>query len=317
MLKNKSFKFIFKLAVSIALIWFLLKSVDLSEIQNSLIDVNLMMLTLAGVLFFGHQILVAWCWQILLAAQGNRVPFMRVLQVHFIGNFIGVFMPTSIGMDVVRAYSLAKYMKNGVDSASSMFVSRVVGYLVFFAMAISMAVPLVQKTGEPLFFLLVVFTAVCFILGVWLLLSKKMLNALQPLCSRFNLEKIVGKLREFQASILAFRRQRNAMLNLLFWTIVYQVLGIYIPYLIGLSLGIEISFIYYFVTIPVIMAITILPISIGGIGVREWSFKALFVPLGATGGQAVSLSILFMLLGIMIALFGGIVYLFSGSRGKR
>ncbi|KAA3653629.1 MAG: UPF0104 family protein, partial [Calditrichaeota bacterium] len=120
--------FLLKGLISVALISALLYwKVDLDELGQAFQQVDYLLFTVSTLLFFFQQGVIAWCWQVVLEAQDNHIPLRRILQVHWIGAFFGTFMPTSIGMDIVRAFSLKKYLSNGVHAMSSMFVTRVVG----------------------------------------------------------------------------------------------------------------------------------------------------------------------------------------------
>jgi len=313
---NEAIKTVIKGAISIALMAFLLYKVPISELKQAFSLLNVPLFAGAAGLFFLHQFLTAYCWQITLSAQNNAISIWRVVKVHFVGNFFGVFMPTSIGMDIVRTYSLSRQIKNGVDAASSMFVSRVVGYLVFFGIALVVAVPVVQKTGNVLFLWVVLAASTSFVVGCWVLVQPRFLKLVNLVFQRIRLGKIGDKLLHVQQGIIAFRNKKAALTKLIIWSALYQLLGIYIHYLVGISLGINVEFKYYFIFVPVIMAVTILPLSLGGIGTRELAFVALFSPLGVLKAQSLTLSLLLFALGVAVALFGGILY-WTSERGEK
>lgn len=288
--------------------WLLFTQIPIGSVKSAFTSVNVALFALAGALMFVHQVLVAYSWYLILVAQKDSVSFWRVLQVHFIGNFFGVFMPTSVGMDVLRAYGLSRYLRRGVTAASSMFLSRVVGYLIFFALALAIALPVALQTDNGPLFWFVLTMAIGFVAGVWAILHPRALSLLGFLLRRIRLAGLVEKLREFQAGILAFRTRKGVLLRLAVWSLLYQVVGIYLHYLIGRSLGIDIALHYYFIYVPIIMAITLLPVSVGGLGTRELAFVAFFTPLGASNAEALSLSLLMFVLGLAIALVGGLLY---------
>ena len=133
-MENQKVKFFLKSIVSIALMVLLVYKIKIPEITEAFNSISIGLFLFAWVLFLIQQGCVAYCWQILLNAQNSKLSFVRVLNVHFIGTFFGVFMPSSVGMDFVRAYLLSRHMERGIDSMTSLFVSRVVGYLLFFVL---------------------------------------------------------------------------------------------------------------------------------------------------------------------------------------
>ncbi|KAA3612256.1 MAG: UPF0104 family protein [Calditrichaeota bacterium] len=311
-------KFLFKGLISVSLISALLYwKVDIGELGKAFREVNYPLYIFSSLLFLFQQVIIAYCWQVVLQAQANRIPFSRIVQVHWIGAFFGTFMPTSIGMDIVRAYSLKKHLKNGVDAMSSMFVTRVVGFVINFAIALVVAIPVAQKTGNARLFWVVLLMTMAFCFGIWLLLHPRLLKIFAPLFSRFKLGKFFNKLAGFQEGTKELRHEKRAMIKLLLLSLFFQVVGILIIYLVGLSLGLGIAAYHYFIIIPLITTITILPLSVAGIGVREGAFVFFLLPLGVSEPQAFSLSLLVFAQWVGMALMGGVVYWASGIQISR
>ncbi len=266
-------KFLLKGLISVGLIGALLYwKVDIAELGRAFRQVDILLFAFASVLFLFQQVVIAYCWQVVLQAQENQIPFGRILQVHLIGAFFGTFMPTSIGMDIVRAFSLKKYLSNRLHAMSSMFVTRVVGFVINFAIALVVAIPAAQQTGNSRLFWIVLLMTFAFCFAVYVLLQPGLLYFFKPLFERFKLQNIFAKLAEFQEGTKALRHQKQSMIILLLLSLFFQILGIMIIYLVGLSLGLSIAAYHYFILIPLITTITILPLSVAGIGVREGAF---------------------------------------------
>ncbi len=315
-MKKKIQKTLLRGGISVLLMAAILWKIDLEGLRATFMAVQPGVFALATALFLLQQAIIAYSWQMLLDAQKSNVPFATVLKVHFMGTFFGVFMPTSIGMDIVRAFSLSRYMKKGMDAATSMFISRVVGYIVFFAIALLVAVPVAYQTGNPLLFWLVLGLFFGFMVAVWMVMSERVLGWFRPLLLKFRLSGVADKIGQFQKGAQFLHQNRTLMLKLLAVSVLFQVLGIYVIYLVGRSLHIDIGLTYYFIYVPLIMAITILPLSIAGIGIREGSFVFFFTPLGATEEQALSLSLLLFAQMIFVALIGGVLYLLGDFAPK-
>jgi hypothetical protein len=65
------------------------------------------------------------------------------------------------------------------------------------------------------------------------------------------------------------------------------------------------------VIVPIVSLLTILPISINGIGVREVGFAAVGAAFGLSIDGAIALAWLFLLIATLYALVGGLIYLLS------
>jgi hypothetical protein len=81
-------------------------------------------------------------------------------------------------------------------------------------------------------------------------------------------------------------------------------------YVIAAALGIQLSVFYFCLFIPPILILTMLPVSVGGVGVREAAFLFFLIPLGITPAEIVSLSLWSYILALLANLSGGLVYCF-------
>lgn len=82
--------------------------------------------------------------------------------------------------------------------------------------------------------------------------------------------------------------------------------------LIGMSLNLDVPLGYYFVIVPLVDLISILPISISGIGVREGSYVGLLYLAGVETPQGLAFGLLGFLVIVAASLLGGIIYV-SGN----
>jgi predicted signal transduction protein with EAL and GGDEF domain len=85
-------------------------------------------------------------------------------------------------------------------------------------------------------------------------------------------------------------------------------------FLVGRAVGIELGIGYYFIYIPLITALAVLPISVLGIGIREGAFVFFFAQAGVPQAQALSLSLLLFSQSLLMALIGGVWYTFDKAK---
>jgi hypothetical protein len=96
--------------------------------------------------------------------------------------------------------------------------------------------------------------------------------------------------------------------NLLLGMVV-QIILILAWYIIALALGLNIAPIYVLLFVPLTGVIQVLPISLGGLGVREGAMVWLLGQVRVAEVVALTWSLLYYSLGVINALIGGIVYL--------
>jgi hypothetical protein len=130
-----------------------------------------------------------------------------------------------------------------------------------------------------------------------------------------------GKLHKAGTNLLrSLRRYAHStgvLWNVLASSIAVQGLRIVQAWMLGLSLGLDPGFTTYLVYIPVILVVMMLPISVSGIGTSQVAFWWLFGTAGVSEEGAVALSVLFVALGAVGNLPGGILYATGGLNGQQ
>ena len=87
-------------------------------------------------------------------------------------------------------------------------------------------------------------------------------------------------------------------------------------YLLGVAVGIDLSAWYYFLFVPVVSAVLMVP-SVGGLGVREGTTVLLFRQVGVGESQALALALAYDLTLLANGLLGATLYILQGARGAR
>jgi uncharacterized membrane protein YbhN (UPF0104 family) len=95
---------------------------------------------------------------------------------------------------------------------------------------------------------------------------------------------------------------------------VNQMLVIAVTWIMALGLRINISPVYFLIFVPVITLISMIPISLNGMGLREYSFLSLFGAIGVMNVSCIALGLLSSIVIILSSLPGGIVYLFFRNK---
>ena len=96
---------------------------------------------------------------------------------------------------------------------------------------------------------------------------------------------------------------------ILLLSFLFQVGMAWINDLLFRSFGIEVSFLHLLVIITLISVITMIPVSLNGLGVREASYVLFFQSIGVPEGIALSVSLLFFILVTISSLIGGLFWL--------
>ena len=90
-----------------------------------------------------------------------------------------------------------------------------------------------------------------------------------------------------------------------------QSANVVLVWLIGRAIGAHVPGAYYWVMVPMVSLLTLLPVSLNGMGVREWGTVLFLHPLGIGVETALSLAFLWFAVTTAAGLCGGLYYLFG------
>jgi uncharacterized protein (TIRG00374 family) len=304
-----------KIAVSLGLIALLLNQIGLQRIAAVFSQANIYYWLAGLAMFLGGVVIKTFRWQILLAALGIAVPVRELVALNFIGFLFNNFLPSGIGGDVVKMYELSKDSQRGAESVNAVFVDRVVGLVVAQALAIIAAVagyPLVST--EVLAITIALFLAS--LIAMWMLLQERLWEALLdrlPFLKTWQGGRWEARIRRLYTSLRAY--DGRSIVRALAVSLIFNVTLVFSNYFVGLAFGVSISMLYFWVFVPITSVVTMIPISLNGLGVREIGYVALFAQAGVPEQVAFSMSLSFYSFTVISGLIGGALYVVRGTRG--
>jgi len=282
--------------------------IDTKTLLNILSFANPYYVLLTFLLVILGIVIRAYKWQILLVAQGVNIPLFRLVPFYFIGTFFSSFLPTNIGGDVMRIYITSKYSKKGVESLSSVFMERITGLfalviVAFMALAFGYRMGIDKNTASIIILLLI--CCLCFLV---VLFNRSTLSKVSRLFDLLGKSQLREHVRHICESIDIYKKNKSILLKSVTMSFIFQGVSVLSIYMVSLSLGLDISPLYFFLFVPIIHIVTMAPISLNGIGVREGAFIFFFTKTGASYPEAFSMSILTYAIVLATRLIGGIFY---------
>jgi len=257
--------------------------------------------------------LMAWRWLALLAPVPveARPSLGRVMRIFFVSTFVGTFLPASVGGDLVRAYALSGERVPMALSVASVAMDRALGVVSILLLGVAsvMLAPDRSPTGVAL--ILWLGATACIVLAIVIFSERagRLLGAIVGSVPWAGARRLIGQLLD---AVREYRHQHGAVATVLAASVGVQVLRVIQAYFLGVSLGIAAPVSAYFVAIPVILLIMLLPITMNGIGTSQAAFIWCFGVMGVGRPEAFALSILFVALGIVGNLPGGLLYATGG-----
>ncbi|MCD6333979.1 MAG: flippase-like domain-containing protein [Candidatus Latescibacteria bacterium] len=302
--------FMLKLIVSVGLVaWaFSGEHFQLDRLTLHFREADFGLLAGAVALFAVSNLLGAVQWNLLLRVQEIELSWREVVSFYFVGVFFNNFLVGNIGGDAIRVYDVRRLTKDGSPAFAATFLDRFIGLftLTWFSLAAYFLAPTFPGGRSVLALILCVTGALS------ITIASTFSHRLSRLGERVVLKLVpvsVGKrITKIRLGILRCRAHLKVLALAALVSVGVQLMRVGVHYMVGRSLGLEVSFGYFLVFIPLIAIVASVPVSFGGIGVRENSGVLLFGRLGVEGTVAFSMEFIAYLVGLAASLVGGVVF---------
>ena len=290
---------------------FLINRIGISSIVEEISSVSIVWIVSALSIFLISHFIGSYQWCLLLRADDIKINLSKAAGFYFVGLFFNNFLPSSLGGDLFRMFDMHKYSRKNSSAVSSVIIDRFMGFFVLSCFAVlAFPVILMENVFSTQFVIYFLIFITAWILVLLLLFNKKFAQPFARVYEKLAPERIHLKTREVYGKIHDFGRSRFLFFKLMLISLLIQSLRIFMHYQVSRSLGVEISFKYFLFIIPFIAIFSSLPISIGGIGIRESMGMILFSTLaGMKNDTAVSIEFLAYLIAIVSSLPGGIIFI--------
>jgi len=297
-----------RISISIILLIFLFKQADKKNLFEIIKQADKVLLFLSGLVFFFGYILCLWRWEMLLKAAKIKLPLKRIIISFSGGIFFSLFLPSTIGGDLVRSIDLSAHTNRPREVVATVLLDRLSGYVGLVIVTL-LALFLGGKFVQDKSILLSITIITALLISILLVLFNEFLySKINKLLHSPSAGKIRNAIKNLHQEIYYFKQNKKVMLNSLIISVFGQAISSLTFYIISLSLGIKINLIYFFIFIPIIGAITMLPISIGGLGLRDATTIFFFAKAGVNKDLAFAMSLLNFFFIVLYAAIGGIIY---------
>lgn len=303
--------FALRAAVTVALMALLLSQADLSTIGRQLASVDPRFFAGAALAQGFVMLLSAWRWRLLLERQGHAIPLLELTKITWIASFFGTFLPATAGNDLVRGQLLHRRGVPLADLVSSILVDRVIGTLALIFLTIPPLVILLQSQPglEGVAWAVALLMVATFLAAF---AGPKILRRARGWRLPGFLRKGLYGLDAVAAGCARLLRGRKTMAATIGLSLAVHALTIVLVYLVGRAVGVELGILYYALFVPLIWLLSLLPVSISGLGLRDAGFVALFGQVGVPTERALTMSLLVFAIILLSSAVGGVLYLTRG-----
>ncbi len=261
--------------------------------------------------YFLGLAIIAVRLQWVFRVQDIRMTFRECYHLGFVGLFYNLMLPSAVGGDVAKAVYAYKHSGKKIESATSIMLDRMLGFLATILMA-TIGLMCFSKEVQSSYIDYAVFGALGVIVffGAFFA-SRRFARLFKGLARLIPKEKWRLQLAEIYHAIYGYRHHRGPVLIAVMLSFCGQAVFICTNYWISLSIGADINFWKFFILIPVISIVSMAP-SIGGLGVREASVLYLFSRY-LPAERALALTLLMDIVIYSFSIGSGIWYAFRGG----
>ena len=266
-----------KLAVTCLCFWYLARNIDLSELLRAGRTLDLLWTSLAVLAFIIEILLVGlrWC-KIVDALERGRERIRRgpMIAITMISNFFAQVVP-NIAADTLRVWMLTQLGRGWRQSIASVMIDRAVGVAALIAIGfVVLQFPsALAALGGHRVTVMASFGAMLAAGGAGLILAPR----LSVIMERWPYTASLGRLAKAAHSVLLDRAAGVSIAALAFGVHFLTILAVW---LLARAAGLSLPIVDAAVLFVVMVAVALIPVSIGGWGVRELAVTSL---LGSHG----------------------------------
>lgn len=303
---KKKLSLIFKIFVSFAILFVLFKLVPYKELIEVYKKSEKIYIYLSFFIYVLTFVISVFRWQFLLHSLGVKVSTKNAFSSTFSGLFFNLIFPSFIAGDIFRSFSVSTHHGEAKKVASSVLMDRFSG-----SIAIVLVALFSYMFGRSIFRekeVALSLALLCLLIGIasCIIFSKRVFSfSLKILGKNHSLKT---KLVEFHDHLYFFRKNPVVFLKSMYYSLPIQLLTPLIFYVGSKAFGLHVSMLYFFILVPIIMMIALIPITIAGAGTREAASIYFFSLIDVPKTIGLGLSLMNLAFTIFLGLLGGLFY---------
>lgn len=295
--------------VLLAVLFFL---VDREALLNALTTINPAYYLIGLGAFMSAVCFWTLRWWMFIRAAEEPVSFSKALTTLLTGIFYSMFLPTFVGIDIGRMYELGRDQNNRkTHVVSTVLLDRLMGLISLVIMAfIALIIGYQYTSGDDGVIITVIGALAGLVVGWLLFFNRRFMEFIFKLVFSLPLvNRLEETIREIYEALYLLHKQPRLLLATGAVSMLNNIAETMSVVFIAVALGVEVSPVYFFLFMPIIWLVMLIPISISGLGLREGAFVFFFTQVGVSAADAVAISLLFYSYSVIVGVLGGVTML--------
>ena len=301
---------ILKIVVSGGLLYLLVSRVpEPSQLWTLVRSASVPWLLVALALYLLMVLVSAWRWDLLLRAQHISVPYGTLVNSYLVATFFNNFLPSNIGGDVVRIRDTAPHAGSKTLATTIVLVDRGIGLMgLIFVAAVGATFTArgneaIGPVGPSVLWGLLAAGLAALVPAV--LVPQGVAALLRPLRA-IHQEWVEVRIERLTTALGKFRDAPGSLANAFVASVVVQAVLVGFYAAIAQALHVVVLTEHIAVVVPLSFIVQMLPVSIGGLGVREATFGYYFTKFGEPLQTALALSLVGGALTMLFSVSGAV-----------
>ena len=289
--------FALRAGLGVAIVAILLWRYDARPALRTLGRENPRYFAAAVALYVAGQVTSSYRWKLVAAILKLRARFAEFLAYYFVGMFTNLFVPGVVGGDAARAFYLGKRSHRMGPAVASVIADRGIGLLALLWLAAAAAIflnfaPLPPSITRP--------TALVGIATVAGFLASPLIARLIPL--------LPSRLRRAGEIVAPYLHRPAALAPAIALSIVLQISLAICQYLMARGIGLNAPVSLFLLCVPIANVFASVPLTLGGLGIRETAYLVLFGIAGVSRDDCIALGLLWFAMAMLGGLTGAIAF---------
>lgn len=284
---------------------------DLAALARKASSLDARWMAAAFLVVFAAVVISAWKWGLILAWRRRPLPYRRLFRHYLVGLFFNNVLPTTVGGDAVRAWEASRDTGEVPEAVGSVITERLVAGAALGVTAL-LGLPFVGVTPR-LLVLVLSFLAIDLALVAAFLVPRVAEGVATSVLPR----RVSGVRATVSATVGVVRESVRAprlFIRIVVLSVLFQLLVAAVNACLFQAMGVPVSLARCVVYTPMIFTVTMLPVSLSGLGVREAAYAYFFGQSGVAQADAIAASLLFFVIVGISSLPGAPLFALSRRR---
>ena len=310
-----------KATLALIFIFILYINTDVTEVIGIVKQVDCIYILLAVLVVFLIRLLMSFRWKLILDENAMPISFAESVYIILVSGSVGFLSPGGVAADFLKGHHAYKKENNLSKVTTVVLFDKLIGIVSMLVLISLFSTILLLSSYQGDQEILAIVSLVSCMMVIALFIGIAVLLKFEQSFKRMFGERIPKVKKVFNMVLNVFKEialNKALMSKVLILSLLMQLLRSLLFYFILRSLSIDIALINVIAYFPIVFMLMLLPITIGGIGVREGATFILFNQFGVDLEYSISSGLLFYGVQLSMAVLGVMVYfLFSGKYGDQ